>query len=309
MAAVRGFSPPKYSNYGGQVSFAQHGGPGWPPRRLLHIQQLDLQKGYYQVPVADEDIPKTAIITPFGLFEFLRMPFGLKNAGMTFQRLMDRLFFDILCVFVYLDDLLVASCSVEEHRIHLRAVMQRLHDNGLVINTDKCVWGQPSLEFLGHQVSAAGVAPLASRIEAVKNFPCPCTVQQLQAFLGLINFYRRFIPAAAAILRPLTDALCGSPKGTAAVQWSAAMTAAIAAAKAALGRAALLDHPAEGEDISLVTDASSSAIGAVLQQRRRAATCRSVYFPGSWRRRNAATVHSTESFWQFIVQFFISATC
>jgi cleavage and polyadenylation specificity factor subunit 1 len=188
---------------------------------------------------------------------------------MTFQRLMDRLFFDIPCVFVYLDDLLVASRSVEEHRAHLRAVLQRLHDNGLVINTGKCVWGQSSLEFLGHQVSASGVAPLASRIEAVKNFPRPRTVQQLQAFLGLINFYRRFIPAAAAILRPLTDALCGSPKGTAAVQWSAAMTAAFAAAKAALGRAALLDHPAEGAEISLVTDASSAAIGAVLQQRRR----------------------------------------
>jgi cleavage and polyadenylation specificity factor subunit 1 len=95
---------------------------------------------------------------------------------MTFQRLLDRLFFDIPCVFVYLDDLLVASHSVEEHRVHLRAVLQRLHDNGLVINVGKCVWGQSSLEFLDHQVSAAGVAPLASRIEAVKNFPCPHTV-------------------------------------------------------------------------------------------------------------------------------------
>jgi hypothetical protein len=146
--------------------------------------KLDLQKGYYQVPVAEEDVPKTAVITPFGLFEFLRMPFGLKNAGMTFQRMMDRLFFDVPCVFIYLDDLLVASSSVEEHRLHLRSVLQKLQDNGLVLNVEKCVWGQSSLEFLGHQFSAAGVAPLASRVEAVNSFPCPVTVQQLQAFLG-----------------------------------------------------------------------------------------------------------------------------
>jgi hypothetical protein len=98
--------------------------------------------------------------------------------------MMDRLFFDVPCVFIYLDDLLVASSSVEEHRLHLRSVLQKLQDNGLVLNVEKCVWGQSSLEFLGHQFSAAGVAPLASRVEAVNSFPCPVTVQQLQAFLG-----------------------------------------------------------------------------------------------------------------------------
>jgi hypothetical protein len=98
------------------------------------FSKLDLQKGYFQVPVAAADVAKTAIITPFGLFEFLRMPFGLKNAGMTFQRLMDRIFFDFPFVFVYLDDMLVASRSVDEHRVHLKQVLQLLSDNGRVIN-------------------------------------------------------------------------------------------------------------------------------------------------------------------------------
>jgi Reverse transcriptase (RNA-dependent DNA polymerase)/RNase H-like domain found in reverse transcriptase len=198
--------------------------------------KLDLQKGYFQVPVAAADVPKTAVITPFGLFEFVRMLFGLKNAGMTFQRLMDRLFFDIPFVFVYLDDLLVARRSAAEHRRHLREVLQRLQDNGLVLNADKCVWGQSSLEFLGHQVSAQGVAPLVDRI--------------------------------AAVIRLLTDTLRGGLAGTKAVQWSAAMEAAFQAAKAALQATALLEHPASGADLSLVTDASSSHLGAVLQQRR-----------------------------------------
>jgi Reverse transcriptase (RNA-dependent DNA polymerase) len=96
--------------------------------------KLDLQKGYYQVPVAAADVAKTAIITPFGLFEFLRMPFGLKNAGMTFQRLLDRIFFDLPYSFVYLDDCLVASKSVPDHRLHLRETLQRLQNNSGKLN-------------------------------------------------------------------------------------------------------------------------------------------------------------------------------
>jgi RNase H-like domain found in reverse transcriptase/Reverse transcriptase (RNA-dependent DNA polymerase) len=229
------------------------------------FSKLELQKGYYQVPVVAADVPKTAIITP----SFLSMLFGLKNAGMTFQRLMDKVFFDLLYAFFYLDDLLIASRSVEEHRRHLREVLSRLSANGLVVNRDKCVLGQPSIEFLGHRVTAAGILPLLQRVEALRRFPRPNTVQELQAFLGLLNFYRRFIPAVAAILGPLTDALGGSPSGKAAVQWSADMTAAFEKAKNSLADTALLDHPAATAPISLVTDASATHVGAVLQQRRR----------------------------------------
>jgi hypothetical protein len=137
------------------------------------FSKLDLQKGYLQVPMKQQDVPKTAIITPFGLFEFLRMPFGLLNAGMTFQRMMDQLFFDLPCVFIYLDNLLIDSKSVEDHREHLRLVLGQLQQNGLVINAEKCSFGRQQLEFLGHLVSASGISLLPDRVAAIKTSPGP----------------------------------------------------------------------------------------------------------------------------------------
>jgi Reverse transcriptase (RNA-dependent DNA polymerase) len=230
--------------------------------------ELNLQKGYLQVPVTAADIVKTAIITQFWLFEFNRMPFGLHNAGMTFQRLMDKIFFDLPCIFVYLDDLLIASRTAEDHRQHVREVLTRLQDNGLRLNGKKCACGQRTVDFLGHRVSAAGISPLPDRMAALRSFSEPATIEQLQAFLGLFNFYRRFVPAAARILRPLTDALRGGGSGKAAVQRSEAVREAFSEARVALADTALLAHPAADAELSLVTDASSSHVGAVQQQRR-----------------------------------------
>jgi hypothetical protein len=149
------------------------------------------------------DIPKTAIATPFGLFEFLRMTVGLRNAGNTFQRQMDRIMAGHDFVFVYLDYVIIGSCSVEEHVQHLQILFQRLQVAGLVINREKSVFGVEEVKFLGHHVNATGVAPIASRVAAILEHPQPTTVKELQGFLGVINFYRRFVPAAARILKPL----------------------------------------------------------------------------------------------------------
>jgi hypothetical protein len=141
------------------------------------------------------------------------MPFGLRNAGNTFQRKIDRVKNQLEFCFAYQDDLEVASKDDIQQRLHLRQVFLRLRQHGLVINAEKCVLGAPSIDFLGHRVTAGGVTSLPTYVSAVLDFPRPNTVKELQRFLGLLNFYRRFLPAVASTLQPLTDALRGDRKG------------------------------------------------------------------------------------------------
>jgi hypothetical protein len=155
------------------------------------ISKIDLVRGYNQIPVAAADTPKTAVVTPFGLFEFLRMPFGLKNAAQAFQRLMDQVcrgLEDFL--FVYLDDILVASSNAKEHKRHLRLLFRGLAEHGLVVNVAKCVFGVDTIDFLGHRVTVRGVEPLPERVEAIHRF--------LTEFLGIHSF----IPHAASLMGP-----------------------------------------------------------------------------------------------------------
>ena len=225
---------------------------------------LDLISGYWQVKVEEKDREKTAFCTPDGLFEFKVMPFGLCNAPATFQRLMDMVLAGLQwtnCL-VYLDDVIVVGRTFREHLLNLQSVFGRLRAAGLKLQPKKCHLCSPKVEFLGHVVSAEGVSTDPKKIEKVANWPIPTSKREVQQFLGLANYYRRFVEDFAKIAKPLHRLT----EKTMKFEWSADCQASFEHLRQKLVSAPILAFPDLGKPFILDTDASDVGIGAVLSQ-------------------------------------------
>ncbi|GFS83795.1 hypothetical protein TNCV_611211 [Trichonephila clavipes] len=232
------------------------------------FSKIDIFKAFHQIPIAECDIPKTAVTTPWGLYEYTHLCFGLVNAPQTFMRFMHEVLRGLPFCFVYLDDILCYSENAEEHRSHLRTIFQRLSSYGLKLNISKCVFGVTELIFLGHLITPDGIKPLPDKVQAVLDYKQPETVGSLRKFLGLLNFYRRFLPKAAEQQYLLSEFLKGSKgkKDSKPLNWSSEAITAFQRCKQALADAALLAHPSPSAPLALHVDASDYAIGGALHQ-------------------------------------------
>ena len=226
------------------------------------FSKLDLAHAYQQVCLDEASKHLTTINTHRGLFIYNRLPFGVSTAPAIFQRIVDSLLQGIANVVAYLDDILITGRNDEEHLQNLERVLTKLDEAGLHLKMSKCSFMSVSVEYLGHRIDDQGLHPTQAKVQAVKEAPVPTDVTKLKSFLGLINYYWKFLPDLSSVLAPLNELLQKGGKWN----WTGAQQAAFERAKNLLQSLALLVHYDPAKQLILACDASPYGVGAVLSQ-------------------------------------------
>lgn len=229
-----------------------------------YVSVFDLSKSYWQLPLGQSSKEITAFQNPMGLYQFSVMPFKLVNASASFSRLMRKLLEGMQCVDNFIDDVIIFTRTFREHVCVIKDFLQRLRAANLTVKPSKCFIGYSSLECLGHIAGNEELRPLPDKVSAISNFARPSTKKQVRSFLGLVGFYRKFIPNFSAVAAPLTDL---TKKGLSnKVVWGEAQENAFTALKSVLMVTPVLKLPNLNETFILQTDASDLGVGAVLLQ-------------------------------------------
>lgn len=229
------------------------------------ISKLDMSQAYQQLSLDDESKQYTTINTHKGLYQYNRLPFGISSAPGIFQRIMENLLQGIPCVVVQIDDILVSGADDEDHLKNLGTVLERLSKAGLRLRKEKCSFMEPEVIYCGYVFNGKGVKPVADKVEAISKAPEPNDVSQLRAFLGMLNYYHKFLPDLSTVLEPLHRLLRKEEKW----QWQEQQQKAFERSKELLQSAQLLVHFDPTKEIILASDASNYGIGAVLSHKMR----------------------------------------
>ncbi|KAG1956975.1 retrotransposable element [Pimephales promelas] len=245
-----------------EISFAHLRGAHSTVYGSTVFTKLDLRQGYLQVPLHPASRDLTAFVTHAGVFRYTRMAFGLSSAPSCFQKVMSTILAGIPGVAVFLDDIVIHAQDIETHNKHLQRVAQALLQNNLTLNPEKCCFAAPAIDFVGFRLSAKGISPLQSNIDAIHRIPEPTSASQVASFLGMTAYYLRFLPHYSQTTAPLRQLL----KKEEQWHWTTACSEAVQTLKAQLTTPPVLAH-FNPECLTLVTcDASDRAVGAVLSQ-------------------------------------------